>query len=86
MRTLLLAVAVWFLGTQAVWAEDKEVINDLRARGTKCVTEVVKEQVPCVVWRKVPCRPPPQVPDGPPPQIPTPTGTAATVPGKVTPR
>jgi len=25
--------------------------------GTKCVTEVVKDMVPCTVWRKVPCGP-----------------------------
>lgn len=34
--------------------------------GTKCEVEIVKDKVPCVVWRKVPCS---QV--GPPPGAPT---------------
>jgi hypothetical protein len=42
--------------------------------GTKCVVEVVKETVPCVVWRKVPCGPAQPAPG--PERLPPPTGSA----------
>ncbi len=36
--------------------------------GTRCVVEVIKEKVPCPVWRKVPCGPG-EVPPAPPPLL-----------------
>ncbi len=44
--------------------------------GTKCVVEVLKEKVPCTVWRKVPCGVP-GCSTGPLPPAPTPVTGAA---------
>jgi hypothetical protein len=43
--------------------------------GTKCEVEVVKEKVPCTVWRKVPCGPAEPAP-ATPARAPVPPGSA----------
>lgn len=47
--------------------------------GTKCVVEITKEKVPCVIWRKVPCAPVEHLP------APLPTSAPAPVTGAPSP-